>query len=202
MSQDRKRNIGKRKTKRIILVSFEGSNKTEKNYLNNFSKRDNDYIIKYVPGNETDPVSLVKQTIKKSNILELDLLEDDIAYCLFDTDIKVEKNMQIDAAIKLAEENNINPIVSSPCIELWFLLHYYYSTATVNNYEVIEKLRTYYPKYEKNCDIYPNIEDKLKTAITNSKKLEKYQLQNNKKLQKVEANPYTEMYKVIEEFIK
>lgn len=39
-------------------------------------------------------------------------------------------------------------------------------------------------------------------AIKNAKKLEKYQLQNNKKLQSVEANPYTEVYKIIEELIK
>lgn len=202
MYQDRSRNNHNRKSKRVILIAYEGDNKTEKNYFNNFSGRDKNFIIKVVPGNETDPVSLVRQTIHKVNDLALDLLEDDIAYCVFDADIKLDKNKQILEAINLAKENNIIPIVSIPCVELWFLLHYEYSTAIVNNNEVIERLKKYYPKYEKNCNIYPSINDKLNKAISNAKKLERYQLENNNQLQTVEANPYTEMYKIVEELIK
>lgn len=69
MSRDRSRNNHNRKSKRVVLVAYEGENKTEKNYLNNFSSRDKDYIIKPVPGNETDPVNLVKQTIQKAQNL-------------------------------------------------------------------------------------------------------------------------------------
>ena len=145
---------------------------------------------------------MVRQTIHKVNDLDLDLLEDDIAYCVFDADIKLDKNKQILEAINLAKENNIIPIVSTPCVELWFLLHYEYSTAIVNNNEVIERLKKYYPKYEKNCNIYPSINDKLNKAISNAKKLEKYQLENERQLQTVETNPYTEMYKIVEELIK
>lgn len=202
MSKDRRRNIQNCKPKKVILVAYEGENKTEKNYLNNFSGREKDFIIKVVPGNETDPVNLVKQTIQKVKELGLDLFEDDKAYCIFDADIHPQKNIQITKAIKLAKNYGIVPIVSTPCIELWFLLHYEYTTATINNNDVINRLKKYYPKYEKNCDIYPEIKDKINFAINNSKKLEKYQLQNNRKLQMVETNPYTEMYKVIEEIIR
>ena len=55
---------------------------------------------------------------------------------------------------------------------------------------------------KKNCNIYPDIKDKTNKAIDNSKKLEKYQKQNNRKLQTLEANPYTEIYKIVEELIK
>lgn len=202
MSKDRKRNTKSRKSKRVILVAYEGDNKTEKDYFNNFSGRDKDYIIKSVPGNETDPVSLVRQTIKKVDDLALDLTDDDKAYCVFDTDIKKEKNKQIIDAINLSKENSIIPIVSAPCIELWFLLHYNYSTAQISSSNVIKKLEKYYPKYKKNCDIYKDIQDKTKTAIHNSKKLEKYHQQNKKTLQMVETNQYTEVYKIVEELIK
>lgn len=202
MSKDRTRNNQNRKSKRVILVAYEGENKTEKNYFDNFSGRDKNYIIKSVPGNETDPINLVKQTIKKINDLSLDLSMDDKAFCIFDTDIKKDKNTQIEMAIKISRENNIIPIVSAPCVELWFLLHYEYTTATINSNEVIEKLKRHYPKYKKNCNIYPDIKDKINKAIDNSKKLEKYQKQNNRKLQTVEANPYTEMYKIVEELRK
>ena len=202
MSRDRTRNNHNRKSKRVVLVAYEGENKTEKNYFDNFLGRDKNYIIKSVPGNETDPINLVKQTIKKVKDLELDLSLDDKAFCIFDTDTKLEKNVQIEAAIKMSKKNNIIPIVSSPCVELWFLLHYEYTTAMVSSNEVIERLKRYYPKYEKNCNIYPDIKDKTNKAIDNSKKLEKYQKQNNRKLQTLEANPYTEIYKIVEELIK
>ena len=202
MSRDRTRNNHNRKSKRVVIVAYEGENKTEKNYFDNFLGRDKNYIIKSVPGNETDPINLVKQTIKKVKDLELDLSLDDKAFCIFDTDTKLEKNVQIEAAIKMSKKNNIIPIVSSPCVELWFLLHYEYTTAIVSSNEVIERLKRYYPKYEKNCNIYPDIKDKTNKAIDNSKKLEKYQKQNNRKLQTVEANPYTEIYKIVEELIK
>lgn len=201
MSKDRSRNNYNRKSKRVILVAYEGENKTEKNYLSNFSGRDKNYVIKAVPGNETDPISLVKQASNRAKDLSLDLSDDDKAYCIFDTDINPEKNIQIEKAIELAKEKNIIPIVSSPCVELWFLLHYKYTTATINGDEVIEKLKKYYPKYEKNCNIYPDIKDRTNIAIKNAKNLEKYQQQNNRKLQSVEANPYTEMYKIVEEFV-
>ena len=149
MSRDRTRNNHNRKSKRVVLVAYEGENKTEKNYFDNFLGRDKNYIIKSVPGNETDPINLVKQTIKKVKDLELDLSLDDKAFCIFDTDTKLEKNVQIEAAIKMSKKNNIIPIVSSPCVELWFLLHYEYTTAMVSSNEVIERLKRYYPKYEK-----------------------------------------------------
>ena len=202
MSRYRSRNNHNRKSKRVVLVAYEGENKTEKNYLNNFSSRDKDYIIKPVPGNETDPVNLVKQAIQKAQNLSLDLLEDDKAYCIFDTDTKPEKNIQIEAAIKLAKDNNVIPIVSAPCVELWFLLHYEYTTAMISSNDVIERLKKHYPKYEKNCNIYSEIKDRIGTAIENSKRLENYQKQNSKKLQTVEANPYTKMYKMVEELMK
>ena len=202
MSKDRRRNTHSRKSKKVILVAYEGNNKTEKNYFKNFSGREKNYVIEVVPGNETDPENLVRQTIQKTKHLGLDLTEDDMAYCIFDADIKPAKDKQIISAIKLAKDNNIIPIVSAPCIELWFLLHYDYTTAEISSDEVITRLKKFYPKYEKNCNIYPEIKDKVNIAISNSKKLEKFQLLNNRKLQMVEANPYTEVYKLIEELLK
>lgn len=48
MNRDRSRNKYNRKSKRVVLIAYEGENKTEKNYLSNFSGRDKDYIIKPV----------------------------------------------------------------------------------------------------------------------------------------------------------
>lgn len=199
ISNDRVRKVRKQKSK--ILIAVEGNNKTEKIYFNNFEDSKKNFDISYARGNNTDPLKLVQMLIKEIKDNDLDLLDDDMAFCIFDTDIDPNKNKVIDNAIKLANKNNIKIITSSPCIELWFLLHYEYSTASMSNDEVIKKLKNYYPKYKKNINIYLDIKDKMDIAINNAKKLERYQKDNNVKIGTVEANPSTEIYKVIEYLI-
>ncbi len=131
----------------------------------------------------------------------LDLQDDDVAYCVFDTDIDQNKNKIIEEAIRLAMKNHIKIITSSPCIELWFLLHYDYTTANMSSESVIKRLKKFYPQYEKNVNIYPDIIENLDTAIKRAKKLEKYQLDNNRRIGTVEANPNTELYKIVEYLI-
>lgn len=201
-SRDRQRNRNNRKSKRVILVAYEGKNKTERNYFNSFKSIEKDYTIRAVPGNETDPVSLVKQTIEKIKESRLVLEDDDRAFCIFDTDVDPSKNTQIREAIELAQKNNIKVITSSPCIETWFLLHYEYTTSNMNNNSVIKRLKKHYPKYSKNCNMYPIIVDKTRKAYDNAKKLEQYQKDNNKYIQSVEANPHSDIYQIIDELEK
>jgi len=136
--------------------------------------------------------------IKEIDELKLDLNDDDVAYCIFDTDVDSKKNKIIEEAIELANKYNIKVITSTPCIELWFLLHYDYTTANMDSEEVIKRLKIYYSKYEKNVNIYPFILEKLDLATTRAKKLEQYQIDNNHRIGTVEANPSTEVYKIVE----
>ena len=71
----------------------------------------------------------------------------------------------------------------------------------MNNKEVINRLRKHYHVYDKNVDIYPNIYSNMSDAITNAKKLEKYQLENGKIIGNVEANPNTEICKLVLELL-
>lgn len=66
----------------------------------------------------------------------------------------------------------------------------------------MKKLKKHYPKYEKNINIYPDIHQNIEKAIDRAKKLEKYQLDNGRKIGTVEANPSTEMYKIVNELLK
>lgn len=200
ISNDRVRKVRKQKSK--ILIAAEGKNKTEKTYFSNFEDGKKSYNITYARGNNTDPLKLVKMLIKEIDELKLDLQDDDVAYCIFDTDVDPNKNKIIEEAIQLAKKNNIKIITSSPCIELWFLLHYDYTTANMDNEEVIERLKEYYPKYEKNINIYPDIIKGIDLAIERAKKLEKYQNDNNRRIGTVEANPNTEVYKIVEYLMK
>jgi len=191
-----------RKQKRKILIAAEGKNKTEKTYFSNFEDGKKSYSITFARGNNTDPLKLVKMLIMEIDELDLDLQDDDVAYCIFDTDVNPNKNKIIEEAIQLAKKNNIKIITSSPCIELWFLLHYDYTTANMDNEEVIKRLKEYYPKYAKNINIYPDIIKEMNLAIDRAKKLEKFQIDNNRRIGTVEANPNTEVYKMINELEK
>lgn len=200
ISNDRVRKVRKQKSK--ILIAAEGKNKTEKTYFSNFEDGKKSYNITYARGNNTDPLKLVKMLIKEIDELKLDLQDDDVAYCIFDTDVDPNKNKIIDEAIQLAKKNNIKIITSSPCFELWFLLHYDYTTANMDSEEVIKRLKEYYPKYEKNINIYPDIIKEIDLAIDRAKKIEKYQIDNNRRIGTVEANPNTEVYKIVEYLMK
>lgn len=200
ISNDRVRKVRKQKSK--ILIAAEGKNKTEKTYFSNFEDGKKSYNITYARGNNTDPLKLVKMLIKEIDELKLDLQDDDVAYCIFDTDVDPNKNKIIEDAIQLAKKNNIKIITSSPCFELWFLLHYDYTTANMDSEEVLKRLKEYYPKYEKNINIYPDIIKEIDLAIDRAKKIEKYQIDNNRRIGTVEANPNTEVYKIVEYLMK
>ena len=145
-------------------------------------------------------MSLVKQTINKSLEYSLNLKEDDKAFCVFDTDTDIRKNAQINAAINLAHDNGIDVITSCPCIELWFLLHFEYTTGFLDNSLVLSKLKKYIPEYMKNCNIYPIISGHMHDAIKRAKRLEKYQLELKRVIKSVDANPHSEVYKILHEF--
>lgn len=200
ISNDRVRKVRKQKNK--ILIAVEGKNKTEKIYFNNFDNGKKSYSITIAKGNDTDPLNLVKKLDKEIDKRFLSLEDGDMAFCIFDVDIDPSKNKIISEAIEFAKEKGIKIITSTPCIELWFLLHFEYTTANLSNNDVIKRLRKYYPNYEKNINIFKDINSSINIAIKNAKRLEKYQISNNNKIGTTYANPNTEVYKIVEYLIK
>lgn len=160
ISKDRVRKL--RIPKNKIIIAVEGKNKTEKTYFSNFDDGKKRYSISFAKGNYTDPVNLVKMLIIEIKKLGLDLENNDEAYCIFDTDIDIQKNILINDAINLAKENNIKVITSNPSIEIWFLLHFEYTTSRMNNKELIKRLKKYYPNYDKNINIFKDINQNVK----------------------------------------
>ena len=200
ISNDRVRKERKQKNK--IIIAVEGKNKTEKLYFNNFDNGKKSYSISFAKGNYTDPLNLVKMLIEEMKKIGVDLSDGDRAYCIFDTDIEPIKNTVIKEAKKLASLSGIEIITSTPSIELWFLLHYEYTTASMDNKSLINRLKKFYPNYAKNINIFPDINKNINKAIDSAKKLEKHQLENGKIIGTVEANPSTEIYKIVEELLK
>lgn len=194
----KKRNSNSRKRKKIIFISTEGKNKTEKLY---FKKFNSDKVqIKFSKGGSTDPVNMVSELLSKCNEMGFDSEVGDEAFCVLDSDFDANKNNQLSLADKKAKKNGLSLIVSSPCFEVWFLCHYGYSAKHFgSNEDVINELKKKIPQYDKSKeDMYELLQEMQNNAIENAKRLEKFNLQCGKKPHTVEFMPSTEVYHIIE----
>lgn len=190
-----------REPRETILIVCHG--KTEKMYFE---------VIKNELGLSTFEVKVIDQgataiTLVKEAIDIRDLRRQDSVYADFDeiwcvTDVEVpKKDTSLEAAMTLAENENILLALSNPCFEFWYILHYKKSAPGFSfNRQAKEELKKYFPSYTKSeddiChDVYPKIGDAIKWA----QELENEQGWTSD-LRK--HNPSTHVYKVVEKLIK
>lgn len=183
----RKRNT--RKQCHVLLIICEGT--TEENYFHNFNKREwRNITIKTPNTKNTDPKGLVKyaKAMRKK-------FNPDITWCVFD--INSHSQNEIDKAYKNAG-SNISIIISNPCFELWFLLHY----INVNDYltkdDAINFLRKHISDYKKPNDIFHLISSNTDKAINHAKKLNITHLDMGTDLNCLKCNPSTQVFQIIE----
>ena len=198
--KQRGRNKQNRNRRTIIVIGCEGNNKTEEIYFKNFNSRR--CIIKFSTGNSTDPVGIVNDLIKFVDD-GIGREDDDKYYVILDTDINQNKQRQIDKAKRLALDNGVQFITSTPTFEYWYRLHFGYTTKAYNSSEAVQNdIKDKINGYTKSMNTYPVLRDKMDNAIKNAKKVEKYHLELGQALDNEKCNPYTGAYKVVEELIK
>lgn len=196
----KKRGSNSRQRKSIILLATEGNNKTEALYFRDYG-RAKGRIVRFTPGNYTDPVNMVSALSKEYEELSLDPELGDKAYCLVDADTNAYKNNQIARADNLARKKGVQVLVSVPCFEVWYLCHFVCSsTHYQSNEAVIDSLCKHIPGYQKNMDgIYDALSSKTVTAVLNAKSLEESCSQAGYSPHTVEFSPSTEVYRIAEE---
>ena len=193
----KKRNKQSRKEKPMIIITAEGRNETEARYFSNFRTADCPYIIKFhKAGHLTDPTKLAESIRKRWDAEEADVRTGDMAFVVVDLDNKESKAKEIQ---QLETKSRVEKfIVSNPSFEVWFLLHYEYSTRSYMSVDaVIKELRKHYPGYEKTSDMYPILLDKVDDAITNAEKLEDYHNAEEHLHPDAKCNPYTDVHKFV-----
>ncbi|MBW6483543.1 MAG: RloB family protein [Vicingaceae bacterium] len=108
--------------------------------------------------------------------------EKDLNFLVYDLDVPTMIK-------RLSKIDNCELLVSNPCIELWFLLHYKNLTANVNNEYCYKELRNRNKSYKKGL-IDQNLKSKLSSkkddAVKRAKALVEYE------------NPSSTLYKLIE----
>lgn len=182
-----------RKRKKIIFIGAEGKNKTETKYFNSFNRLQDTYIVKFERNNRTDPKGMVTSIHKEAQAEGITGRNGDEVYVLLDADSEQYKKEQIKEAISIGKNKNVNVIISNPCFELWFLLHFEYTTKYFSsNRELIKELKRYIKNYEKNLDVFTMLEDKQMDALKNAKKLHSVHAETRKQLGYVQ-NPETDI---------
>lgn len=198
--EKRQRNRATRTRRSFVVIGCEGKNKTETIYLKNYSSRE--CIIKFSTGNSTDPVGMAKDLVTYISNEDIKSEYGDKMYLILDTDVNQNKQIQIDEAKRICEENGIELITSTPCVEIWYLLHYGYKTKMYQSSEQAKiEMKKFISDYSESKDVFPIIYDKTGDAIKNSKMLEKYQVENGQAVDNENCNSYTGVYKVVEELI-
>ena len=181
----------------MIIITAEGRNETEAKYFNGFRTPDCPYIIKFhKAGHLTDPTKLAESICKRWNDEEADVRTGDVAFVVVDLDNKESKAKEIQ---QLEAKNRVEKfIVSNPCFEVWYLLHYGFSTKSyINADAVIRELKKHYPEYEKTTDMYSRLKEKTGEAIANAEKLESYYNKEEHLHPDVNCNPYTDVQKIV-----
>ena len=165
-------------------------------------------IVKGAAGQSYD--ALIKEAERAVNeyVLETDSSKYTV-WCVSDVDVDHNtpgsisaKNTQLKKYETDAKRRGFKIVLSNPCFELWYLLHFDYSTGIMQNYNaVLDKLSisAYLPNYKKNSDVYNMLADKQTTATDNAKKLHRYHKSQGKiDFMNVSANPYTNVWKLVE----
>jgi hypothetical protein len=192
------RQVGRKKPNPRIVVLCEGE-KTEVGYFKQFRKAG--YTVKVTAGNGTDCVSLIKEIVKirVQDRKAKSLQKDDTYWLVFDQDNNIPT--QLNETKQLANKENIQLIYSNPCFELWYLLHFDYTTAQFRNAdEVINNLNRHLKQpYQKNRCMFKELEQRCETAIQNAEKLKAFQEKTHSggALVSKNCNPYTSVHHLI-----
>ena len=172
---------------KIVLLICEGD--SEAVYFNNFNKREWNFIrIRTINTDKTDPINLIISAKRQKQ-----KMNPESTWCIFDIESKNQE--MIDKVVKSAGQN-IRIISSNPCYELWLLLHFQIVWANLNVEDTIRILKNHIPTYCKGKNFFEDTEPITKTAIDNSKRLEKHHIGLPE--YSINRNPSTKIYDVVE----
>ena len=198
-----KRSGGNRQPRKIILIVVEGK-ETECNYFNQLKKhlKLTGVSVEVKPSKSSAPFNVVdyahqlyKQREKESK--KGRTLKYEQVFCVVDCDHPDVNNYR--SARNKAKQYGFYFIYSNPCFEIWFLLHFNYSTRIYSNcQQVINDLKQYIIEYKKAINVFELIFSELNNAIQNAKKLETYH-QKNGNNDELNKNPSTKVYVLVEQ---
>ena len=160
----------------IILIVCEGR-ETEPRYFRSLQVafRIRGMRVEVVPGSDGrgSPGRILKTALLHQKERQLDLSNDDEAWCVFDTE-QEGTHPDLQDVIERASRAHIQLAVSNPAFEYWYLLHYECTNRPfIDATEVLDRLCRHLPQYTKTMNAFACIKDQAKTALANAETLRK-----------------------------
>ena len=196
---EKKRDTFVKTPKPLLLLIAEGRNVTETQYFRQFQRQHSAFNIKILtPGSATDPDKMLETLERYWKQYDMSYARGDQGFVVLDLDCNEKKARLIE---KLESGSKIARfIVSNPCFEVWFVLHYRCSTHVYSDGgEVIKDLRRFIPDYQKNTDVTASLSGMLDTAMENARKLVEYCEEMGYHWPSNECNPRTDVPAIIHE---
>jgi hypothetical protein len=160
-----------------VLIACEGK-RTEPGYLHGIriAQRLSERQIEIVPHEGTDPVTIVRSVEERREALRRERRWDnrvDTAWAVFDEDDwQVQHPGQWNDALQRARARDIRLVISNPCFEVWYLLHFQDQTAALTRQAAVSRLKEHLPDYEKSTSLYPDpLRDQTEAACARAGEL-------------------------------
>lgn len=200
---DYKRQEAFREPHKSILIVCEGE-KTEPIYFNALKAKLRLIMVDVeIVGEGAAPITVVNRAIelrkhrryiaKKS----MTKAEYEIIYCVFDVEAPAPHESLANAVIK-AKDNKLEVILSNPCFEYWYILHFRKTSAPFSSSQNVKSaLRREHSAYsESDTTIFNVVYPKTSDAIRHSKEVLNEQHNDAEDLR--DCNPSTHVHKIVE----
>lgn len=159
---------------RIIIVC-EGK-RTEPLYFQAIKRAFKLSSVEIEEGRGSSPLLIVQRAVDiRNQSLRSGYKSDEVnVWTVYDGDYAQNAREDWAKARRLADQNHINEAITTPCFELWYLLHFCDQTAHITTTKALERLAAYIHNYEKSKCYYPNplavhTENALRRAAHNRK---------------------------------
>jgi len=196
-SKELKRRQAFKTPNKIELIVCEGE-KTELVYFNALKSklRLRAVQIDVISPSESEPIAVVERAItKKKEMAKLGVPYEKV-WCVVDVEIPPHKTLN-EAWEKARETDGLELILTNPCIEYWFLLHFEkIITPFENDADIQSTLKKFHPTYKKTRIGFDVLFQLRKTAIKHSKEVLKEQHNDAEYLR--DCNPSTHVHKIVE----
>lgn len=198
----RRRKASKEPRKSILIVS-EGS-KTEPIYFKSLKRNLRLAMIEVeIIGEGAAPINVVDRAIelreerKRLATKSIAKVAYEVIYCVIDVEAPVPHE-SLARAIDKAKGNKLDVILSNPCFEFWYILHFRKTSAPFNSSQKVKStLRNIHPAYnESDTTIFEVLSNKTDVAVKNSKEVLKEQHNDEEDLRN--CNPSTHVHKIVE----
>lgn len=197
--QERKRDLRRKppflSERPSILIVCEGQ-KTEPGYFCRLRSILRISSLKIVVDHEgSAPISVVNRAVELKKDCKQNKITLDAIYCVMDTECPCHPSL--DQAIDKANGNQLDIILSNPCFEYWYVLHFERLGSYVTQDQAVQRLKRHYPQYVKGeTRLFDILNKKIETAIRNAKDILQSQHHNETDLR--QCNPATHVYRIVE----